>query len=97
MAFLLALYPVISPQVPRSRGVCAVYYFIKLNTITAVELELDSRTNIFGASDRLDALQDDRLKNNHLPGVPLPILYAVKLHCKDCDKRSPESTIRCIV
>ena len=51
MTLLLALNPTISPQVPGSRGVSVIYEFIKCTTIIAVELELDLRTNIFGASD----------------------------------------------
>ena len=37
-----------------------------------VELKLDSHANMFGVSDGSDALQDDRLKNDHLIGVTLP-------------------------
>ena len=82
MALLLALNPKISSQVPNSRGVSVIYEFTKGTTITAVELELDLRSNIFGTSDDSYELQDNRLKIDQPLGVPLLRSYAVKIHCK---------------
>ena len=78
--FLLALGPASLPQLLRSRGVGVVYEFVKCTTIPGVKSELESRANIFGASDESDMLQDNRLKNDHPLGVPFPSLYAVKFH-----------------
>ena len=80
MMLLLALEPVSLLQVPRSCSVHVVHDLVKHTTIPSAELELDSRVRIFGTSDELDVLQDDRLKNDHPLGVTLPILYAVDLH-----------------
>ena len=80
VTLLLALSTVILPQQPRIRGVGVVYKFIKQTTIPGVDLGLNQRANIFGASDESDALQDKRLKNNHPLGVPFPSSYAVKIH-----------------
>ena len=77
IALILALDPASSPEVPRSRGVCVVYKFFKRTAIPEVGSELDSRANIFGASDKLDAFQDNLLKIDHPLRVTLPSLYAV--------------------
>ena len=83
MNFLLALVPAIPPQVRCSRGVGVVYKFVICTIIPEVELELDLRVNIFFTSDESDALQDNRLKNDHPLGVTLPSLYAAQLHEED--------------
>ena len=92
---LLALDPTSSPQVPRIRGVHAVYKFVKRTTIPEVESEPDSRT--FGASDELDTLQDEQLKSDNPIGVTLTISYAVNIHCKDCGKPYTTLTIQCVL
>ena len=97
MELILDLGPASSPWLPRSRSVCVIYEFFKRTTIPAVKSELDLRAIVFGASKESDVLQDDRLKNYHPIGVPLPRSRAFKIHCKDCDKLSPDSTRQCIV
>ena len=42
--------------------------------------ELDSHANLFGASEELDVLQNNQLKNNLPLVVPLPSSYAVEIH-----------------
>ena len=59
MMLLLALNPASSPWVPPSRGVSVVYKFVKRTIIPSVESKLGLCANIFGASDKLDALQDN--------------------------------------
>ena len=83
ITFILSLVAASFPQVPCIRSVSAIYDLVKHTMILAVDLELDLRVNIFGAGDDSDAFQDYRLKNDHPLGVPLPIPYAVELHCKD--------------
>ena len=56
MTLFLALGPTIPPQVPHIRGVGVVYEFFKRTMITRADSELDLRANIFGASDKMDAL-----------------------------------------
>ena len=80
MTLLLALGPEIPPHAPYGRGVGLVYKFFKRTMIPEVKPELDLRANISGASDELEALQDNRLKNDHPLGILLPRLYTVKLH-----------------
>ena len=80
MPFLCALGPASLPQVPRSRGVGIVCKFVKRTTIPGVESGLDLRVNIFGASDESEALQDNRLKNDHPLGVPFPSSYAIEIY-----------------
>ena len=55
MTLLLVLGPASPTQVPRSRGVGVFCKFFKCTMIPGVESELDSCTNIFGASDESDA------------------------------------------
>ena len=62
--------------------------------IPAVNMELDLCANFFGTNDESDVFQDNQLKNYHPIGVPLPILYNIKLHCKDWSKLFPKSTRR---
>ena len=83
MTLLLSFDTASSPEVPNSHNESVVYEFVKRNTIPEVETELGSRVNIFGASDKLNMFHNDQLKNNNPLSVPLPISYAVKLHCKD--------------
>ena len=83
MALLLALDPVSSPCITPNDGASVVYKFVKSTMIPAVESKIGLCKNIFGASDELDALQDNCLKNDHPIGVPLLSLYDAKLHCKD--------------
>ena len=59
MTFLLALGPESPPQVPRSRGVCVLYKFIKCTTIPGGKSKLDWHANIFGAREYSDVLQDN--------------------------------------
>ena len=59
MTLLLALDPANSPWVPHSRGAGVVYNFVKRTMIPEVESKLGLRANIFGASDKSDALQDN--------------------------------------
>ena len=80
MMLLLTLSPARFPQVSRSRGVHVVHEFVKCYMIPEVELEIDLRANIFGVSDRLDTLQDDKLKNDHPLNIPLPSLYSIEIH-----------------
>ena len=68
------------PQVFCGRDVHVVHRFIKLATILAFKLKLDLRANMFDGIKGLGALQDDRLKNDHLIGVPLTSSYAIELH-----------------
>ena len=86
MTLLLTLYPLRYPQVPHSRSVSVIDDFVKRTTITEVKSEINLRANIFGASDKSDALQDDWLKNDHPLGITLPSSYAVDLHCDDWDE-----------
>ena len=97
MTLLTALDPVSSPWVPPNDGVSVVYKFVKRTTIPAVESIIGLCANIFGASDELDALQDNCLKNYHTIGVPLLSLYDAKNHCKDLDKKITNLTRRCVV
>ena len=80
MALLCTLVPTILPQLLPSRSVGVVYKFVKCTTIPGVESGLDLRVNIFGASDESEALQDNRLKNDHPLGVPFPSSYAIKIY-----------------
>ena len=89
MTLLLNLYPLRYPQVPHSRSVSVIDDFVKLTTITEVELEIDLRTNIFCASGESDALQYNQLKKNHPLSVSLPSLHAVKLQYKNSDDFFP--------
>ena len=80
MTLLLALGPERFIQVSRSYSVRVVQEFVKYATIPEVKSKLDLRSNMFGVMNGLGALQDEQLKNNHLLGVPLQILYAIDLH-----------------
>ena len=80
MTLLLALGTARLSQVPHIRGVSGIYEFVKCTTIPGVESKLNSRANIFGARYESDILQDNRLKTYHLLDIPLPSLYAVKIH-----------------
>ena len=77
MTLLLALGQVIPPQVPLSHGVGVFYKFVKRAMIPAVKSELYLHANLFGASDKSDALQYNQLKNDHPLYVPLLIPYAL--------------------
>ena len=80
MTLVLGLGPTSFPRVPRIHSVHVVYESVKRTMIPAVESELDSRDNVFGDIYGSDVLQYYQLKNYHPLCVPLPILYAVKLH-----------------
>ena len=80
MPLLLALDPVRFPHKYCDLGVHVVHELVKRDPVPSVESKLDSRANMFGIINGLGALQDDRLKNDHPIGVPLPSSYAVKLH-----------------
>ena len=81
--------PVISPQVHRWYGIWVINKFVKRSIIPRGEPGINSRANVFGASEELDALQDNRLKKNHPPFVPFTILCAVKLRCNYWDRLFP--------
>ena len=80
MVLFLTLVPASLPQVPHGRIVSVIYKFSQRTTIPGVESEIYLRANIFGTSDNLDELQDNRMKNNRLLRVLLLSFYAVKLH-----------------
>ena len=69
-------------------SVSAFYKLVKRTTVTAVDPKLDLRTNIFGASDESDTLQDNLLKNRPI-GVSLLIFYVVKIHWEYWEKFLP--------
>ena len=48
--------------------------------VPEVNSELNLRVNMFGVSDGSYVLQYERLKNDPLLGVLLPISYVVELH-----------------
>ena len=54
MMLLCILIPVGSHQVPRSHGTGVVYKVFERSAVTKVELIIDSRTNVFGASYEVD-------------------------------------------
>ena len=64
MALILALGTISPPHVSRSHSVGVVYEFFKRTTIPGV-------VNIFGASDKSDALQDNWLKNDPPIGIEI--------------------------
>ena len=78
MALLHILSPASPLQVSRSRGVVVVNGSVKRSTIPRGKSGINSCTNIFGASNKSDVLQDNRLKNDHPLSVPFLILYAVE-------------------
>ena len=78
MTLLYILSPTIPPQVPISRGIGVVNKFVKRSTTSRDESVINLRANIFGASNESDALQDNRMKNDHLLDVPFLSLYAIK-------------------
>ena len=80
MILLLALDPTIFFPKPCGCGVRTVHKLVKRAPIKSVELKLESRVNMFGGINGLVVLQDHRLKNDRLLGVPLMSSYAVKIH-----------------
>ena len=48
---------------------------------------INLHVNIFGTSNKLDSLQDNRLKNDHPLRISFPSSYAVKILCKGWDKQ----------
>ena len=56
VALIQIFIAVVYLQVHSSRGVGFIYKFVKRSTIPQVELGIDSRLNIFGASYKSDAL-----------------------------------------
>ena len=58
MTVILALGTARPPQVPHICSVGVFYESVKHTTKPGVELELNSCSNIFGASDESDAFQD---------------------------------------
>ena len=82
MMLLLVFNPANLLQIPCSNCVGFVYKFIKCSMISGGELGLNLRANIFGVSHKSDALQDNRLKNDHPFGVPFLRSYDVELRCE---------------
>ena len=54
--------------------------FDKRATIPAVKSKLYVCANMFAIINSLDMLKDDRLKNYHPLGVPLPLYYTIELY-----------------
>ena len=62
MTLICVLSPAGSPPLHCSRGVGVIYKFTKRFAVPQVESIVDLRANIFGASNKEDALQNNRLK-----------------------------------
>ena len=61
------------------------------------QVSINSRVDIFGASDESDAFQNNRLKNDHPIGVPFPRSYAADPIYKDRKKRLPDMARRYVI
>ena len=62
MMLLRILIPTRPPHVSHSCGVGVTYEFVKQYTIPQFDSGINFHTDIFGASNESDALQDKRLK-----------------------------------
>ena len=96
MTLLRILIAVIHPQLSRSHGEGVTYKLVNFYTIPRGELGINLRADIFSSSKELDALQDNRLKNDRLIGIIFLSLFIITLvqvqvevryqgqhHCKD--------------
>ena len=82
MTFHRILNSASPPYTSIIHSVRVTYEFVKCSTILRGKLGIKLHANIFGASNKLDALKDNRLENNHPLRAPIPGLYSTKLRCE---------------
>ena len=97
MTFLRIFRPASLLRVSCSRGVGVIKELVKCSTISRSKLDINSRANIFGASDESDMLQDNRIKNYHPLGIPFPSLYTIELCRKGWYDIFPDTARRYVI
>ena len=86
----LILIPAGFPQITCSRGIGSIYKFFNRSAVPQVELSIDLRANIFGASYEADALQNKYAKNDRPLRIPFSISYAIDLRREVSEKMFPD-------